>query len=170
MHLKYDKMRNKFDILYKLRDTLNCNPIRYHRIIKIKDIVLMFGGYDDTLKKDIDDIYEYDVTTNAWSKLHIKLPVKMDGFGCTAIIHNQCVLLCGGGNIYGTSTSFYNDIWIYSVCNKSFTKSQMKCPMKGRFQAFTINDKRKNELAVFGFYVMNGRIQKLMIIYFHQDI
>ena len=42
-------------------------------------------------------------------------------------------------------------IWIYNVANRAFRKSIVRCPIMGRFQAFTICDKNNDQLAVFGY-------------------
>ena len=50
-----------------------------------------------------------------------------------------------------SETKKVDDIWIYSVGDKTFHRSNIKCPMKGSSKAFTINDKKNDEMTVFGF-------------------
>ena len=47
-----------------------------------------------------------------------------------------------------------DDIWIYSVGDKTFHRSNIICAMTGPSETFTINDKKNDEMTVFG-YVRN---------------
>ena len=40
---------------------------------------------------------------------------------------------------------------MYNIADQTFKKSNVKCPRHDEYKAFTMNDKRKNELCTFGF-------------------
>lgn len=44
-----------------------------------------------------------------------------------------------------------DNIFIYSVRDKAFTKSKMQCPMTGHIQSFAINDRMKDEIITLGY-------------------
>ena len=77
-------------------------------------------------------------------EIKIKLPARMSSFGCTSILNEQYVVLFGGD-------PYYDEIFIFSTKDEKFIKSNVKCPGKGGYRAFTINNKSKNELSVHGF-------------------
>ena len=88
------------------------------------------------------------IENHNWQLLDTKMPKGLGVFGCTIAVNDKYVLIFGGWQ----GCSFYtDDIWVYSVKNKTFRKSSINCPEKGRYQAFTVNDKQKDETAVFGF-------------------
>ena len=113
--------------------------------------------HDDGL---LCEIWEYNIENNEWSKLDVKMPFKLSMSAATAVLDGQYVIVSGGKDSNYKSS---DDIWIYSVQNKSFRKSPIKCPdaFTGNSQAFTINDKQKDELAVFG-HIREERSKLLM--------
>ena len=50
-----------------------------------------------------------------------------------------------------------NGIFIYSVCNQTFTKSKIRCPKSGHHRAFAVNDTRKMRLSLLVSYGLYGR-------------
>eukprot|EP01084_Bolivina_argentea_P278132 475028_1 len=109
--------------------------------------VLIFGGYDNNTNNNnnyVDYILQYDVTKNESNKLPISLPIAMCNVCCLNAINNNYVLIFGGYN--GVSQ---NDIYIYSIKTQTITKSKIKCPTKNKFGGIIVNDKMKDEKAVF---------------------
>ena len=120
--------------------------IAYHRLIQLRDKLLLFGG--TTMNShDIAEIVQYDIKSNKWSKLDRSMPVKLGLFAATAVLNGQYVITFGGYSQCDET----DDIWIYSVQDKEFRKSKIRSAITGNCQAFTINNKDKDEKAVFGY-------------------
>ena len=94
----------------------------------------------------MDTIYEYDTSNDIWTNLKVKMPEKLSFFGCTSILYNKYVVLFGG-----RYKKKKDSIWIYSVCDRTFKESKLLCPRKGCFRAFTISDRKRDEMVTFGF-------------------
>ncbi len=75
------------------------------------------------------------------------MPEKLIAFGLTAVLNDEYVLLFGGQ----TNGKLHDDIWIYSVRDEKFKRSNLKCPRKGEFEAITVCDKVKDEVITTGF-------------------
>ncbi len=67
---------------------------------------------------------------------------------CAGGINNKYVLLFGG---YDDTDHYCDDIYIYSLKNKTIKKSKIKCPSKSQFSCLTVNDNIKDEKIVFGY-------------------
>ena len=146
-HIKYDPITKTADLLHVLSETLNDSMCIDHRIIRVKNKILMFGGWNEY--DCFTGIMQYDIAKNEWTKLKsIKMPYAVREFGCTVILNEQFVVLFGGESALG---DWSDDVFIYSVQNQTFQKSKIKCPDKAEFQAFTINDKVKDDITTFGF-------------------
>ena len=143
-HLVYDDTANTFNVLHS-----NLNALCMHTpgIIKIKNIVLMFGGMRAGRCKD--QVYEYDIIENIWTEFKVTMPIALALCSYTTVLNQQYVLLLGGCG--GESHQLQDEIWIYSVQNEEFKKSKIKCPNKGFGDAFTERDQHKDKLAMFGF-------------------
>eukprot|EP01084_Bolivina_argentea_P077098 139785_1 len=113
--------------------------------------ILLFGGFDWDCEEYVDFILEFNLQTKQWNKLPVALPRKMDSMCCTMAINNKYVLLFGGKDDGGY---YCNNIYIYSIKNKTIKESKIRCPSKGLFSCVTVNDNIKDEKIVFG-YVRN---------------
>lgn len=136
-HLKYNKVSKKFDVLH---DIEFCYP----QLIKIKDKVISFGGYKNGY---LDEIHEYNINDNTWSKLQNSVPVKLIIDGIAAILNEQYVLLFGGNH----AATCHKEIWIYSVNDQSFKESKVECPGQRGGQVFKTGDPEQDELLVYGY-------------------
>ena len=145
-HLKYYPSTQKAEVLHKVSSILDAGCCYHLRSVKIGDKVLLFGGnnFDD---QDWRMIHQYNIIENAWSKIDCQLPVPLNGFGCTAVLNGQFVVLFGGES----HDTAQDDIYIYSTRDQIFTKSNIKCPAKADYQAFAICDRKRDELSTFGF-------------------
>ena len=148
-HVKYNEMQNICNIVHDLGNVLNLNNgINRVAMTKIKKNVLLFGGLDAS-SKNINSIHEYNVENDKWKRLQTTIPNYINddcGGACTAILHEKIVLLFGNRHS--------NCIYIYYVDNQTFTKSEMKCPAQGSYQAIVIhdnNDKMNDKLITFGY-------------------
>ena len=148
-HIKYNEKLKKFEELHDIKNVMNLTcDIFDQRIIKISNSkYLMFGGFD-TPNLQLNGIHQYDTLNNQWIKLKLKTPTPLDSFGCTKILCNQYIILFGGYNHTGL---LIDNIWIYSILNKTFKESKLKCPQRGKFKAFTINDKNQEKIVTHGF-------------------
>ena len=149
-HIVYNCKNNNFVVLNNnLKHILNATQIEGAQLISASNnAILMIGGFQ------ITEFHEYNFINEKWLKLKIKIPHPMYNFGCTTIINNQYIAIFGGCkkreddhlNWYYT-----NEIWIYSVYDKTFKKSNVKCPKQDEYKAFTVNNKKRDEIITFGF-------------------
>ena len=122
----------------------------YHRVVKAKDNILIFGGSIDG--HSLDDIHRYNILENEWKTLNVKLPVPLDAFGCTAVMNEQYVIiLCGSSSDQESSMKKSDDIYIYSVDDQTITKSSIKCPVQRDCLSVTMCDQKRNEMTVIGY-------------------
>ena len=140
-HIKYNPKTKTVHFLH------NMNFV-YPEIVRIRNKVLIFGGEDPQNRNHLDSIHEYDIIRNEWHKLNCKIPKALSGCGCTSILNGQCVVLFGGASLAHVAQ---DDVFIYSVCDKIFSKSKMKCPRKGRYQAIAVKDRHKDGLVALNF-------------------
>ena len=145
-HIKYNTKTQKCQIIHDFKSPFDLNVIYLHKLIKIQNKLLIFGGFDG--KNCLDTVYQYDMITNKWNKLNCKIPKPLCSFGCTAILNGQYVLLIGG---YDDGFGYQDNIYFYCVRDQKFKKSTIKCPDIGQYQAITVNDKKKDTLTTFGF-------------------
>ena len=122
------------------------NPMFFHCIARVKNKVLIFGGAGS---QPLDDIYEYGISGNSWNKLSIQLPSALYGVGCVSILNEQYVALFGGSN--DGQQGAQDDVFIYSVHDKVFKKSNIRCPTKQPYDVFATIDRPRDDLITFGF-------------------
>ena len=152
-HLKYDPMTNSFETLHD-----DFWRIYGYGIIGLKDKILILAGSDG--HEDSDIHHQYNINQNKWSRIDCKFPALMGDFGCTKILNGQYVALFGGYTrkhdmdhfVVGSwDGEFRDDIFIYSVEEKMFRKSKIKCPNKGIYQAITFCDREQDKITTFGY-------------------
>ena len=156
-HLKWNDGSKTMDIVHDL-DNIDLNRIGHQRLIQLKDKVLMFGGFEYRVSNKSDKIYEYDTKDETWKVLDVKLPTKLYGFGCVSVLNDKFIILLGGSKGVNRNT---DDIWIYCVGTKTFTKSNIKCPKRDQYHAFVIGDKHKDQMAVFGYIRSEWKISQI---------
>ena len=144
-HIKYNTKTQKYQILHNFEKLFNFRHLLNHKLIKIQNKLLIFGGYDGD--KYLDTVYQYDIIRNKWNKLNCKMPKRLSDFGCTPILNGQYVLLFGG---IGECNRYQDNIYFYSVRDQRFKTSNIKCPEIGEYQAITVNNE-KDTLTTFGF-------------------
>ena len=163
-HIKYNHKTNKFTIVTRpihLKKALGSNKFGLHRLIKLKNKVLLFGGASYDRK---DWICEYDIKEKKWNKLKVKLPTFMCSFGAVKVLRDRYVILFGGrcGKDFDHRLEAEtDDIWIYSVNDKIFKKSDLKCPKRTAFRAVSISDGDEDKLAVYGFIRDLWKVDKM---------
>ena len=134
------------NVILCMSDVLNLNGICWSASCKIKNELLLFGGYDGD--NDIDSIHQYDIIDNQWTRLQSKLPKTRSFITATPILNGQFVLIFGGNT---ESSGDHDEIYIYSLRDGTFKESDIKCLEKGEHQAITISNKVKDKLTVFGY-------------------
>ena len=122
---------------------------------KIEDRILIFGGkYGEWYGADSDelngDIMEFSIKRNLWKKFDNDLhPVRYEmGTACTKEGTLLMIGGCTGSNIMVEMN--HEDIWIGSMKDMNFTKSQVVLPFKAQCSAIIVSHKRENDLKVFG--------------------
>ena len=141
-HLKYNSDTQSFDSSHSIQ-------FGYPALVKLNNKLLSFGGhrsirgpYDPYL----NDVQEYDIINETWIKCKSVISREMIVDGAVTVLNQQFIILFGGYN--GENI---NEIWIYSVKEKTFKESKVRCPGKRGGRAFAINDPTKDELSVFGY-------------------
>ena len=128
--------------------------------------LLLFGGYDYSKSEFMDSILEYNIKQNKWCKLPVSLPTPLWQCACVLAIRRKYVLIFGGefsSNLYDNT---YDEIYVYSVKQQKIRTSKVKCPVKGVFNAVTINDEKQDELLVIGFVRNEWRLSNIEYHYF----
>ena len=161
-HLRWNNETKQFDVLHKnVMDIKRGIFINVSTLLKVGNRVLSFGGYHD--RQFLDCMMEYDIIKNAWKRLKITMPRTMTSFGCVSVMNEKYILLFGGEDgVYNYNHKKFDDVYIYSVGDRTFTKSGIKCPKAGaEFNAVTVNDKEKEELAVYGYIRYQWRTSQI---------
>eukprot|EP01083_Nonionella_stella_P062090 161543_1 len=165
-HYKYDQELNEFLFLHEFETNQEeIEWIESHGLAKVKDEqVLIFGGRSDpefpTFEFDFDysdTVRQYDIANDTWTKLNIKVPDAMQGFGCTSILNGKYVLVIGGEQVEDGSFCSCGDIRVYCVSDQTFKISNVQCPESGPYQAITVSDRKRDELISIGFVRHNWR-------------
>ena len=140
-HIKYDTVSKQFKLLHKTQYIVG------HGLVKIKNNkLLMFGGKPrggDPHRDTLDSVHEYDINAQKWSTLNCKIPKPLHRFGCVPILNDEYIILIGG--------NWTDDIYIYSVRNKTFSKSSVKCPKNTNYEAIATMDRNRDEIITFGY-------------------
>ena len=139
-HVIYNDETQKLDILHEFG-----HEFGYHRLVKINETVLLFGGCDH--HKKLKSIYEYKIREKTWNLLPISMPTALIAFGCVKVLNGKNVLLFGGA----TDRRFNDNVWIYCVGNQSFIESSIKCPGKSEYDAVSICNRKRDKCITFGF-------------------
>ena len=141
-HHKWNKQTLHFDKLHVL-------VFSYPQVVKLKHEILSFGGWWDDYGccLYLDEMHIYDTINNQWRVSNITMPRGMIVDGIASVLNQQFIILFGGNGKYGA----INDIWIYSVGDKVFRKSKVKCPGKRGGKVLVINNPQRDELSVLGY-------------------
>ena len=69
------------------------------------------GGYDYGTQNCAAEIWEYDIGEYKWTKLDIKLPMKMSNFGLALSSDERYLVMFGGENVEPFVSKIYS-FWI----------------------------------------------------------
>ena len=113
--------------------------------IKSRKQLILFGGLD--FKKFNNEIWICSLLPNnqyKWIKLDLKLPHKMHSFGYIITNDDKYIIIFGGVAIISNGTELCDMIYIWDLNNMKFYESNLKCPIRGKFNAVIINEKEND--------------------------
>ena len=112
--------------------------------------LLLFGGYDyaSDVNGHIDTIWKYCIPKQSWIRLNVKLPQKMNSFGCVITKNQQYIIIMGG---FGNG-EYHDEIFIFDLKVMKIRESKTKLPFKRYFgKAVIMENKEETDLCVHGF-------------------
>eukprot|EP01084_Bolivina_argentea_P061603 112608_1 len=112
-HLKWNSITNQFETIHTFDSKVSAAGSLVH--IEAEQSVYYLGGYNHNKHTHIDDIYQYNIPSNKWNKLSIKMPIPLSVFGCTKAIREQYILIFGG---YNTIDGDHDEIFVFHVTTK----------------------------------------------------
>ena len=115
-------------------------------ISKRKEILLL-GGFNNTTFKRMNEMYNFSIMTQKWTKLNVKLPKKINYFGHVITKDQRYIIILGGLD----TTIVCNEIFIFDLKTQKFIKSKIKLPFSGFCNAIIMENKEENNLLVNGF-------------------
>ena len=126
-------------------------------------------------KHDIFGIWEYKIREKEWRKTETKLPKQLSEFGCVITNDERFILIFGGYDENDIDDS--DEIFIMNLDTMEIKKSDVKCPMGGRFRAAYCYDRgEKMDILIAGYvgkYGVDGyipkEIMKMMEMFCCQD-
>ena len=154
-HLKWNNERKKLETLHDMNMEINWQYRGHPSLVRVQNKILVFGGHPTSGYSH--DMHEYDILIDTWENCNTTMPFYGCSFGVCAVLNNQYILLFGGA-IMGASS---DAIWIYNVKDQTFTKSDIKCPVPNRYQAFAVCDVAKDQMTVFGYIRREWMISKI---------
>merc|ERR1712176_857130 len=92
-----------------------------------EEYVLLMGGFKGKKKGRSDEIWKYTCYDREWTKLKIKLPDKMQSFGCLISLNCEYVLVWGGCDEDGLNEKIY----ILNLKKMKWSLSQVISPFSG---------------------------------------
>eukprot|EP01084_Bolivina_argentea_P275833 470499_1 len=94
---------------------------------KNENYFLFFGGFKGKKYGRSDEIWKFDVNNTQWKKLKIKLPDKMQSFGCLISYNCEYVLILGGCDGDGLNDKIY----ILNLLSMKWSISKIISPFRG---------------------------------------
>ena len=149
-HLRYNPRTKKLDKLHSM-------SFGHPSLVKLTNKLVSFGGHGCCVFRTFRNyINEYDIMNDKWIESQTQMPKKMIVSGAVAVLNEQLILLFGGltQKVHFVSfddTKWVDDIWIYSLRDKTFKKSKLKCPSKGGGKVFSMNNSQRDQLSAFGY-------------------
>ena len=113
----------------------------------------LLGGFDDGRVNNQwrrDEIFRYRVSAQKWSKLDLKLPRRMNNFGCVITKDERYIICCAGLNDEDDPPS-YKDIIVLDLNIMKFLSVDMKFPHNRIGRAIIMDDNERNDLLTHGF-------------------
>ena len=112
---------------------------------KYKPYLLLFGGCDAN-NTPFDQVYIFNINSKIWQPLNVKLPQQLSYFAAAVTTTNDFVIIVGG--ITQQDDIYSDNIYIYSIKNKKFSKSMIKAPIAASYQGIIINTINFNLMTV----------------------
>ncbi|MHA2032047.1 MAG: Kelch repeat-containing protein, partial [Candidatus Kariarchaeaceae archaeon] len=114
-----------------------------------KQKIIMFGGFNYDENSDLDDMWEYDCTTDTWRELYQSTkPPATSSHGMVYDSINRKFVLFGGSGIYG----WEDKTWVYDPSNNSWTEMLPQVSPSPRGSASMYFDPELGETVLYGGY------------------
>ena len=111
--------------------------------------IIMFGGFNVDENTELDDMWEYDCTTNTWKELHqSKKPSATSGHGMVYDSSNSIFILFGGYGLYGRN----DKTWTYDSAKNAWTEMFPQVSPSLRDSASMYFDPELGETVLYGGY------------------
>eukprot|EP01084_Bolivina_argentea_P284062 486699_1 len=106
-------------------------------------------------------IHSYCMITNKWSDIHMELPYELRDFGVSLTTDERYIIITGGKQKmnfehiprqnYRNNFFWTQNIYLIDLKEMKLLKSDMVIPKCTGCNSIIVNDKRKDELVVYGF-------------------
>ena len=130
----------KYNSNTKILEYVPNAPMREHttmrNVIRVKDKLMLFGS-----RWHYRNIFEYDIKTNCWRCLPVKLPIGIGVVSCTLILKGQMILIIAAD---------HRELFLYELKKQVITKTSILCPTNNCYRAFSMNDQKKDILITNG--------------------
>jgi hypothetical protein len=128
------------------------------------DKVVLFGGSYDW-NGFYDDTWVYDLSDDTWALINPSVkPGPRDRHSMTAISNDDKVLMFGGW-AFSTSSTYYNETWIFDYSAKTWTQRFPKTiPTHGRYDPSIASIYGDDKVVLYG-GIFPGRIDNLTWIF-----
>ena len=159
-HIEFDPYNSNKDLTI-ISNNFALNSLKFHqyqehllmehRLLKMPNSkIILFGGKTPDFLRD--EINTFDTKKNSWqTSNHFRLPKPLSDFAITSVLDNSFIIFFGGNTTECYDNEYSDDIFIYSLNDKIFTTSKIKCPQQIISpQAYSINDRKKDHLIIFG--------------------
>ncbi|MHA2342909.1 MAG: Kelch repeat-containing protein [Candidatus Hodarchaeales archaeon] len=115
----------------------------------INQKIIMFGGFNVDEDNDLDDMWEFDSTTDTWRELHqTTKPPATSGHGMVYDSINEKFILFGGSGIYGWD----DKTWVYDSAKNSWTEMLPQISPSPRGSPSIYFDPEIGETVLYGGY------------------
>jgi len=135
LHLVWDEKQHKFTERF-----FRTKMLHGHAVIPLESSkqILVLGGNESHLWGGyLDGMWLCDTLPKIkWRQLPSTLPHKMFHFGYIKTKDESKVIIFGGK----TKNTLSSEIWILNIASWEWTKSDVKCPKKGKFYAVKSRD------------------------------
>eukprot|EP01084_Bolivina_argentea_P190589 327473_1 len=126
-HVIFDKELKTFDVI-KVFEDMEKGMISFGMVYnEQKEYFLLFGGYKGNEIGNSDEIWKYIINEQKWEKLKVKMPKKMESFGCVISLNGECVIIFGGSD----SSGIVNKIYVLNLMRMEWKESNVLCPFEG---------------------------------------
>ena len=146
-HLILQQNQTKPQILSRYGDGVKIESPRSIYSSKT-DIIYTFGGYILDKYESSNNIHSFHISTNTHKLIELKMPDRLDSFGCIMTKDEKYVITFGGCDDYGNKVA---DIYIFDMDEMTARKSSIICPKASTYHAILMNDDSEHIMIVYGY-------------------